>query len=398
MTGRQKSLILSILSQLRFGADMTKILIPVDFLEARSLTEKVTDFWTHGYLITDACKLESPMERMIGIVKWYLSCWHIGPQGVKKPYNPILGETYRCNFEMPDKSITTFLAEQVSHHPPITAIKAENKSHDVLIGGWYYPRTKFLGNSAGSCAEGLMKMTFVKHDEVYEASWPDFFARGIIFGKVTMEICGKTFIKCEKTGLRAEFDFKAKPFFGGEYNVVEARILRGDEELYTISGKWTEGYTIKKRGEKTGVPFFDCDTAFRLDKNVIPRKHLLPFESHVVWRYLTKAIRDGNVEGAADEKENVEKEQRLIQKRRDQENIVYQPRYFKRNDKENYWDFVGDHSSVYKCLLHPIGSEAYEKERQKIDAKPFFEVHPEENDPQLGGGDDSAHPSDEDMD
>ena len=53
MTGRQKSLILSILSQLRFGADMTKILIPVDFLEARSLTEKVTDFWTHGYLITE---------------------------------------------------------------------------------------------------------------------------------------------------------------------------------------------------------------------------------------------------------------------------------------------------------------------------------------------------------
>lgn len=53
MTGRQKNLIVGILSQLRLGADMTKILIPVDFLEPRSLTERVTDFYTHGHLITE---------------------------------------------------------------------------------------------------------------------------------------------------------------------------------------------------------------------------------------------------------------------------------------------------------------------------------------------------------
>ena len=37
-------------------------------------------------------------------------------KAVKKPFNPLLGET----FELVGKDYR-FLAEQVSHHPPITA-------------------------------------------------------------------------------------------------------------------------------------------------------------------------------------------------------------------------------------------------------------------------------------
>lgn len=44
----------------------------------------------------------------------------------KKPFNPILGETY----EFVSKDFR-FVAEQVSHHPPITAFQFEGEGLEV---------------------------------------------------------------------------------------------------------------------------------------------------------------------------------------------------------------------------------------------------------------------------
>lgn len=91
---------------------------------------------------------------MVQIVRWYLSSYHAGRNSAvaKKPYNPILGEIFRCHWDVPgvtnvesestndvsDQKNTAssvpnekenplpwtepdqlvFLAEQVSHHPP----------------------------------------------------------------------------------------------------------------------------------------------------------------------------------------------------------------------------------------------------------------------------------------
>ena len=51
---------------------------------------------------------------MKSIVKWYLSGFYKKPKGLKKPYNPILGETFRCYWEHPNGSKTFYIAEQVS--------------------------------------------------------------------------------------------------------------------------------------------------------------------------------------------------------------------------------------------------------------------------------------------
>lgn len=58
-----------------------------------------------------------------------------------KPFNPILGET----FELEVGSGVRYLAEQVSHHPPICAAHAQNSHfrYDLVSA----PTTRFLGNS-----------------------------------------------------------------------------------------------------------------------------------------------------------------------------------------------------------------------------------------------------------
>ena len=60
-----------------------------------------------------AVKEESPYDRMKTIVRWYLSGFYKKPKGLKKPYNPILGETFRCYWENPSGSKTHYIAEQV---------------------------------------------------------------------------------------------------------------------------------------------------------------------------------------------------------------------------------------------------------------------------------------------
>ena len=63
---------------------------------------------------------------------------------VKKPFNPLLGETY----ELVDKNYRYF-AEQVSHHPPITAFAYEGPGFEV-IGHNHLKQSFKFGGGTGS--------------------------------------------------------------------------------------------------------------------------------------------------------------------------------------------------------------------------------------------------------
>lgn len=47
-----------------------------------------------------------PRDRMVHVVKWYLSAFHAGRKGsvAKKPYNPILGEVFYCHWDLPSET------------------------------------------------------------------------------------------------------------------------------------------------------------------------------------------------------------------------------------------------------------------------------------------------------
>lgn len=52
---------------------------------------------------TSIAEQPEPRERMVQVVKWYLSAFHAGRKGsvAKKPYNPILGEVFYCHWDLP---------------------------------------------------------------------------------------------------------------------------------------------------------------------------------------------------------------------------------------------------------------------------------------------------------
>jgi hypothetical protein len=117
------SVLTHLLSQVRIGMDLTKIVLPTFILERRSLLEMYSDFFAHpgknchkiksyvkklifNFTISDifvsVTDGKTPEDRMLRVLRWYLSSFHAGRKSsiAKKPYNPIIGETFRCHWEL----------------------------------------------------------------------------------------------------------------------------------------------------------------------------------------------------------------------------------------------------------------------------------------------------------
>lgn len=80
--------------------------------------------------------------------------------GVKKPLNPILGETFTCYWDYPDNTRGYYISEQTSHHPPKSSYFFMAPEHHIRVDGTLKPRSRFLGNSAASLMEGISYLRF----------------------------------------------------------------------------------------------------------------------------------------------------------------------------------------------------------------------------------------------
>lgn len=160
-----------------------------------------------------AINSDDPYTRMKSVVKFYLSGFYKKPKGLKKPYNPILGEIFRCYWNHPNSDSKTFyIAEQVQHHPPITSFYVSNRKEGFCMFGTILARSKFYGNSVSAVMDGRVKLILLNRGEEYIMSMPYANCKGILIGKLTMELGGKVCIECPKTGYSAEIDFKLKVF------------------------------------------------------------------------------------------------------------------------------------------------------------------------------------------
>ncbi|KAF9375778.1 hypothetical protein CPB97_011225, partial [Podila verticillata] len=184
-----RSILMGIISQLSKGMDLHRVTLPTFVLEPRSMLERITDFMSHPELIAKANQIQDPVERFVAVTRYYLSGWHIKPKGVKKPYNPILGEHFRSQWKFADGTEAFYVAEQVSHHPPISAYYYASPENNISVLGDLLPKSKFLGNSAATLMQGEIKLSFTNRPgEDYIITMPNVYARGILFGTMLMEL------------------------------------------------------------------------------------------------------------------------------------------------------------------------------------------------------------------
>jgi oxysterol-binding protein-related protein 8 len=159
---------------------------------------------------------------------------------LKKPFNPIIGEVFRCYWNYLDGSKAYCISEQVSHHPPISCFLYCNITHGVYISGEFKPKPTFMGNSIMVCLNGSTTIKFRKRpEEIYRISYPNLFARGLFFGDPFVEISGKSTISCEFLNQIAAIEFNSEGYFNKERDVLSGEI-KNEENTIKIEGKWSK--------------------------------------------------------------------------------------------------------------------------------------------------------------
>ncbi|KAI4486865.1 hypothetical protein M0802_012265 [Mischocyttarus mexicanus] len=329
----QKSLIWFLMKQARPGMDLSKVVLPTFILEPRSFLEKLADSYYHADLLSEAVLEDDAFTRMKAVVKWYLSGFYKKPQGLKKPYNPLLGETFRCYWQHPNGSRTFYLAEQLSHHPPISGFYVTNRQDGYTISATIIAKSKFYGNSTSAILDGVAILTMLPRGEDYTMTIPYAHCKGILVGTLSMELGGKIDIECEKTRYHTELEFKLKPFLGGaeQMNQVVGRIRLGKETLATISGYWDGQIMITDKRTGQESVFFNPTTEIRkkrLKKYTVPLEYQGPWESEKLWLAVTHAINRDDQYAATEAKTQLEEAQRERAKERKNNGQEWVPKYF----------------------------------------------------------------------
>ncbi|RMC09923.1 hypothetical protein DUI87_12710 [Hirundo rustica rustica] len=323
-----KSLIWTLLKQVRPGMDLSKVVLPTFILEPRSFLDKLSDYYYHADFLSEAALEENAYNRMKKVVKWYLSGFYKKPKGLKKPYNPILGEFFRCMWIHPRTNSKTFyIAEQVSHHPPISAFYVSNRKDGFCLSGSI-----------------LAKSNSMLKAFVLAGGFCFFSLGGILYGTMTLELGGIVNITCEKTGYSAAIEFKLKPFLGNNdsVNQISGKIKLGKEVLAFLEGHWDSEVIISDK--KTGVsetfwnPTSDMKQR-RLHRYTVKFEEQDDFESEKLWQQVTKAINNKDQTEATQEKYILEEAQRKSAKERKLKDEEWTCKLFDQDSVTGEWHY-----------------------------------------------------------
>ncbi|KAJ3102875.1 hypothetical protein HDU96_009476 [Phlyctochytrium bullatum] len=418
------SILLGLISQLTKGMDLHKVTLPTFVLEPRSMCERITDFMSHPELIMSTAMKEHPLERFIDVVVFFLSGWHIRPKGVKKPFNPILGELFRCTWTLPNNTSAIYLCEQVSHHPPISSYFYASPENHLFITGDLRPKSRFLGNSAATYMEGSTRITFANRPgEEYVITFPNMYARGILFGSMFVELGDTATVTCRRTGLRCLVEFKTKgAFWNTALHAVQGKIFHdttvpmppattptspppssvtrplpttrrfstpstlptssqpshpshpsaSERVVALISGRWTERIAVEHT-EASPLGAGPPRTAFEVAKWPVRGKRVREvgemeeFESRRLWAPVARGLVSKDLDAATAEKTAIEENQRELIRQREAAGVTWRPRFFVPDGTNFKFDTHGD------LPTDPV--EAFEVIREIVFAGPREEVH-----------------------
>ncbi|KAK5454204.1 hypothetical protein LTS15_006204 [Exophiala xenobiotica] len=302
-----------------------------------------------------------------------------------KPYNSTLGEFFRCTWEVtePAPSISrpskappqppadptkqnaekpvriSFLTEQTSHHPPVSAYWYACPERGIQARGYDQISAKFTGTSVrvvpGMFNRGIFITLTHRDNEEYQLNHPAASLGGLLRGSLYISVADTCAVTCPKTRLKCLLTYVEESWFGKAQNRVHGIIFRYDpnDDKYTrikdvpdkdvlvkIEGCWQEQitYTIPKTAavkEHDGLEptsdkqlLIDLQPLMPVPKIAPPPEEQLPNESRQFWKDVTTAIAEKRFNDATRIKQDLEQAQRDKAARRTQVNAEFKPRFF----------------------------------------------------------------------
>uniref|UniRef100_A0A665UAR2 Oxysterol-binding protein n=1 Tax=Echeneis naucrates TaxID=173247 RepID=A0A665UAR2_ECHNA len=327
------------------GKDLSKVAMPVQLNEPLNTLQRLCEELEYSELLDRAANTQDPFERMVYIaafvVSGYTSSYY---RTGGKPFNPVLGETYEC--DRPDKGFR-FAAEQVSHHPPISACHAESKNF-VL---WQDVRckNKFWGKSMEIIPVGTTHVTLPEFGDHYEWNKVTSCIHNILSGQRWIEHYGEICIRNSNNDIcQCKITFVKAKYWNSSVNEVEGTITdQKGKVVHRLFGKWHEAVfygdppAAKCVWRANAMPVdheqYYGFTKFAIELNELDPslKQLLP-PTDTRLRVDQRLLEEGNLEAAEEQKQRIEELQRERRRVLEDSNAIHQPKFF-RKSKDDTW-------------------------------------------------------------
>lgn len=361
------------------GKDLTKVALPVAFNEPTSMLQRLAEDFEYSSLLEQAASFEDSSLRMLYVAVFNMSQYSSTIDRVAKPFNPLLGETFE--YSRPDLGFR-FFTEQVSHHPPVSAVLAEHPKWDYY--GETTVKSAFNGRSFDVQPTATWYLTLRTDDgkeEVY--SWKKLTTSvvGILVGSPSIDNYGDMIITNHRTGDQCIVTFKPRGWRSNQWYEMTGMVTDiNGEKKWALGGHWNSKVYGKKvvsddahidvanRKNVAAGPSDDGSkfliwttrprprdpfnlTSYAISLNA-PQPGLLPWLPACDTRLRPdqRAMEDGLYDDAEELKHNVEDKQRAVRKQREETGEEYYPMFFVKElhpiSGEEFWRYMGNY---WKC-------------------------------------------------
>jgi hypothetical protein len=195
--------------------------------------------------------------------------------GVRKPFNPIIGETYEAYF--PDFDIPIYF-EQASHHPPISNWQVDGKDWNFTGYAGVYASAR--GNSLRGKQTGSHKIDFLD-GTVITYTHPTVSLSGLIWGARVVDYVDSMVFEDEKNKLKLTLNFNPDQLgYLSSWiwnNPTPTDTIRGKmemdgQEIGMVEGSWlgSVDFKAKSDGKKTRYWEYKKGTEYEIKKVETP--------------------------------------------------------------------------------------------------------------------------------
>ncbi|KAL9130702.1 MAG: hypothetical protein Q9217_001181 [Psora testacea] len=358
-----------------FRGDLSALTAPPFLLSTFSHVE-FPSLWTENSSTFIAPSLEPDTEqRALLVLKWFLSALkqqyasRSDKLGGKSPLNPFLGELFLGKWDN-DAGCTHLIAEQVCHHPPVTAYFIRNDKHQ--ISGYNAQKASFSGTVRVEQV-GHAVLHLERYNEDYIITLPAFHVKGLLSGNPYLELEKTTHIY-SSTGFISRITYSGKGWFSGKRAQFAASLCRNSDHskvLYSIHGQWTETFTIEKGNQEQPVATYDTTAHENIPLTVEDIKEQDVWESRRAWSAVTTAIKAGNMFATGREKSKIEVAQREMRKEEQAKGNEWERAFFRRKNGDTLFEKLAGQAGERLDVDRSGGVWRFDEAKAKNAKKPY---------------------------
>ncbi|XP_075238108.1 oxysterol-binding protein-related protein 6-like isoform X2 [Lycorma delicatula] len=334
------------------GKDLSQVSMPVALNEPLNMLQRLCEDLEYSELLDKASELSDPYERMVYVAAFAVSSYGSSYfRAGSKPFNPLLGETYECIRE--DKGFR-FIAEQVSHHPPVSVCFAESKNfvfcQDARI------KTKFWGKSMEFQPTGFVNVKLSRPDsdlmDHYRWNKVTTCVHNLFGGQRWVDQYGELKIQCGR--IVCKLTFVKASYWSAKRHEVHGMIMNDDDGkvVRNLFGKWSEALycgvapsakCIWRQGTMPeDYEMYYGFTRFAMELNELDQEmsKYIP-STDTRFRPDQRLLEEGNLNAAETLKLQLEQAQRDRRKKHEQSGTSHEPKWFSKTvqDNEETWEY-----------------------------------------------------------